>query len=398
MAPTLLGMHHRIVCQTCGYEFPVDGAAGRVGAVCPLCGEWRNPLRDEPVYAGDRVLVDKAAWAFRSPQRWEIAVLRDPRYADQLVVKRIVGLPGETLRFEPSGISINGQVVHKPLPVLRDMALPVWTSDRKTAELPPAWDLEPGWETQAGSLVLDNAPDSPLEWGTFRNWRRQPGDPFNFQPFPPVPDSGYNQLASLPEFVVSDLYLSAAIEHESRGRFALRWNTHVPQTWEVDLATGSWQAKLGEEVVSSGTVPVPSPFRVESALSEEWRVWINGNLVETGDLGEAKFTARSASEPFSLGGSGELRISEITLAADVSPRPQTGPVSNAYNREVTLGPDEYYVLGDNLSASSDSRKWGKLGHIPRSMIYGKSVLFWSRSGETGRGIQVPALGEIGYIR
>ena len=41
------------------------------------------------------------------------------------------------------------------------------------------------------------------------------------------------------------------------------------------------------------------------------------------------------------------------------------------NLTVTLGPDEYFVMGDNRIASSDSRIWGTL---PRNLIIGRAFL------------------------
>jgi len=43
-------------------------------------------------------------------------------------------------------------------------------------------------------------------------------------------------------------------------------------------------------------------------------------------------------------------------------------------RLTTIGPDEYFVLGDHRSSSNDSRTWGM---VPRRYIYGKAVfIYW----------------------
>ena len=49
---------------------------------------------------GDRVLVQKFLYDFRTPKRWEVAVFHYPGDPSQAYVKRVVGLPGESIRID----------------------------------------------------------------------------------------------------------------------------------------------------------------------------------------------------------------------------------------------------------------------------------------------------------
>ena len=49
------------------------------------------------LHEGEYVIVDKVSYAFRQPERGEIVVLKNPIQAQPDLIKRIIGLPGETI-------------------------------------------------------------------------------------------------------------------------------------------------------------------------------------------------------------------------------------------------------------------------------------------------------------
>ena len=65
-------------------------------------------------FAGDRLLVDRTAFALRDPRRWEVVVFRSPVDESELCVKRIVGLPGETVALAGGDVLINGERIAVP--------------------------------------------------------------------------------------------------------------------------------------------------------------------------------------------------------------------------------------------------------------------------------------------
>ncbi|MGB8890226.1 MAG: signal peptidase I [Candidatus Korobacteraceae bacterium] len=74
--------------------------------------------------AGSDVIGDHSYYAKNKPKRWEVVVFslaREGKSGSEAghYVKRIIGLPGETIHLTPEGLKINGATVQVP-PILKD--------------------------------------------------------------------------------------------------------------------------------------------------------------------------------------------------------------------------------------------------------------------------------------
>jgi signal peptidase I len=147
MAPTLMGAHKDVDCIKCGHRFRVNASeengedalgwraqlqSGRVSpheqqqlqvnlarssceaGMCPNC-RYVNPFRPDlqideaelidagnvttqKKWNGDRILVNKYIYTVSDPERWDVVVFKFPGNAQMNYIKRLVGLPGETIR------------------------------------------------------------------------------------------------------------------------------------------------------------------------------------------------------------------------------------------------------------------------------------------------------------
>jgi signal peptidase I len=71
-----------------------------------------GPSMEPNFYTGERLIVNKLVYDFRPPKRGEVIVLHAPEGKDY--IKRVIGLPGETVKVEGDNVYVNGKVIDEP--------------------------------------------------------------------------------------------------------------------------------------------------------------------------------------------------------------------------------------------------------------------------------------------
>jgi len=58
---------------------------------------------------GDRLILDRISFNFRDPERFEVIVFEPTNYPKEHFIKRVIGLPGETVQVIDGYFYINGE-------------------------------------------------------------------------------------------------------------------------------------------------------------------------------------------------------------------------------------------------------------------------------------------------
>jgi signal peptidase I len=100
---------------------------------CAKPGDWCLGSRN------DRIIANRLAYAFGAPKRGQIVVFKAPPTASSCgagdggstFVKRLIGLPGETVSERDGAVFVNGTPLREPYvdPALRDHRTGTWRVD-----------------------------------------------------------------------------------------------------------------------------------------------------------------------------------------------------------------------------------------------------------------------------
>lgn len=62
---------------------------------------------------GDNLILEKLSYRFHEPERFDIVVFRYTHKKNTFYIKRVIGLPGETVQIVDSKIYINGEILEE---------------------------------------------------------------------------------------------------------------------------------------------------------------------------------------------------------------------------------------------------------------------------------------------
>ena len=73
-----------------------------------------GPSMQPGLHTDELVLVNLLTYDFGTPQRGDVIVFHPPGDPDQQFVKRIIGVPGDTVTLTPTSVAVDGKVLNEP--------------------------------------------------------------------------------------------------------------------------------------------------------------------------------------------------------------------------------------------------------------------------------------------
>lgn len=401
MAPHFLGDHFEVQCNGCSSEIVADEeqAKSSNSLVCPYCG-FQNPVKDCRQQSSDRVTIDLGS---SSISRWDVVAFQVPD-SQEAGVKRVVGLPGESVEIRGGNLWLDGEMIRKTIDQQKCTRILIHDS-KKTDSEKALWQAvdsqgvrldEPGHRFEAGKFVWDLESDgSGMKWFEFCNQpnyaRKTESDMSVGQEIRAwsIEDNyGYNQSLWRNLNVVDEIFVSLKISTTGVQRFAWKYKLGKREyLFEINVAgrelvasvlDDSARTLIGRYKLVDGMLD-RSQAEVEfSTVDKRAIVLVDGiqltqfeletpanGLPDSNTVAASLFQIGAAVKS---GTSAEDWLDHVRIWRDIYYLPSQK--KNGQFQILVGGPGGFLLLGDNQPVSIDSRHWPK-ACVPREKLIGK---------------------------
>ena len=392
MAPTVCGAHLLVSCDECGHDFRTEFLAKPdSGLICPNCGY--NELK-----AGDAAVVESPEVSLQPfskfPRRWDVVGFNLPEESKKKTgIKRIVGLPGETIEIRNGDLFSSDNILRKPWKLQKEVRIPVFDSQCNAISpfdnanrLKAAEDSS--WEVRGKEIRFASDGVSKPDWIDYVHWRNCKRIGNRDQEFPIEDSYGFNQNLVRELNPTDDLMVQLDVDFENQSAlsFAFRRGDaefvfSVSKTEREFTVTYSGSSKRKPLVLAPKLESdLPAADIEFSSFDRTINLRINGtNVFELRENESAdESTLASVFVPDSKsvfrlrGDMGIFRINRIRIWRDLYYLPSPAGFQVPQNLKLKADRDEYILLGDNSPKSLDSRTWKKPG-IPGADLIGKLI-------------------------